>query len=226
MIRFSDVFTPYRICHIQKWVKAPAPAILDVGCTGNTALETRKAFPKAIYDGIDISEPSQAARSQMRNFYRMDLSLLDFSAIPDGTYDAIVLSHVVEHVHNAKDVIRGIAQKLKPGGIMYVEFPRAESIGMPSAIGTLQFCDDDTHIQIYTLADIANAMLDGGLKILDGGRRRDWRLILLSPLAIPMQIRSLIRFGKLNAAGGLYDLYGFADFVLGQKSGHPSSNPK
>jgi SAM-dependent methyltransferase len=217
MLRLSDIVPLFRFRKLRSYLKSDSPVILDIGCAGATPRQTHKRFPKCTYDGIDIVEPADAMRPFFRNFFLLDVSRLEFGTISDGAYDAIVMSHVVEHIRNGVDVIRAMAPKLKPGGVLYVEFPADRSLGMPNAVGTLQFCDDETHVRVYTIAEVANAMLDAGLRVEDAGKRRDWVMTLITPLSLPIQLHTLWKKGRLHA-GMLYDLFGFADFVIGVRT--------
>jgi hypothetical protein len=96
---------------------------------------------------------------------------------------------------------------------MYVEFPSVRSLAFPNMAGTLNFCDDETHVRLYDVKDVANTLLDSSLKIIRAGRRRCLDLILLLPIKVS---RATVRRNTLF--GGLFwDLLGFADFVFVQE---------
>lgn len=217
-MNIGELIQPFRFRTIRKYFSGQAPAILDVGCANDAPKLTRKFFPNCSYDAIDIAAPSTEMLSHIDNFFLMDLERLDFSALGAATYDIIILAHVIEHVRNGLDVVAALARRLKPGGIIYVEYPRAKSIGFPSAVNTLQFCDDPTHVRLYALPDIANVILDAGLRVLNGGVRRDYVRLALFPLAIPLQLMTLMKTGRPHAKG-LWDIYGFAEFVVGVRAG-------
>ena len=79
--------------------------------------------------------------------------------------------------------------------------------------GTLQFCDDTTHVRIYDLKEVSNILLDNDCRILRGGTRRDLIRILFSPLFLAR--------GLLTGRPGstFWDLLGFAEYVLARKNG-------
>ena len=64
--------------------------------------------------------------------------------LADNHYDLIILSHVIEHINNGLDVVERLSKKLKFGGHIYIEYPSLKSLQLPSAQGSLHFCDDDT----------------------------------------------------------------------------------
>ena len=48
---------------------------------------------------------------------------------------------------------------LKPDGCIYIEFPSVRSLNLPSMRGALNFCDDKTHLRIYSIQEVANILL-------------------------------------------------------------------
>jgi hypothetical protein len=79
--------------------------------------------------------------------------------------------------------------------------------------GTLHFCDDPTHVRLYSVLDVCNVLLDGGLRIVAAGRRRDALRTALSPL---MFLAGICRYRKVTSFG-LWDPLGFADFVYAER---------
>jgi predicted TPR repeat methyltransferase len=205
---------PYSLRTLKRKVsRTDEVRILDIGCGPDMPGIAARAFPRRVYHGIDIAKPNPETLRHIDEFFPLDLTSSDFAEIKDGFYDAILMSHVIEHIMNGEKVIAALAPKLKPQGAMFVEFPSVRSLGLPSGTGTLQFCDDDTHVRVYEISEVANAMLRAGLTVVKAGTRRDWVRFALAPAAIPLQIRTLIATGHLHARG-LWDILGFASFVL------------
>lgn len=194
--------------------------LLDVGCGNHSASTALRYFPKCRYHGIDRSreynnDPEDFAR--MEAFYELDLSKGDLSPVPDGHFDVILLAHVIEHVRNGLELLKALAGKLKPGGKIYVEWPGPRSLTLPSAVGTLNFCDDDTHVRVYDLKEVANALLDEGFRVLKAGTRRDpWKLAMFPAGLAHNAVRRLL--GRpLSTDGGMWDGLGFAEFIYAEK---------
>jgi len=203
-------------------------AILDVGCGNASVLQTKKWYPRCRYFGLDLSRDSFSSEelSHMEKLFIADLDCDDLGELPDAHFDVIVMSHVIEHVRDGLSAVERLTKKLAPRGRIYIEFPSVRSLGLPSARRTLQFCDDPTHVRVYSVKEVANVLLANGLKVTKAGRRREWLRIALSPLTIPSQIKTLLTEGRLDAVG-LWDLCGFADYVYAEKpnSGIVSIHP-
>lgn len=189
--------------------------LLDVGCGNHSPTITKKWFPACEYHGLDYrtcGNDEDDARATHRH-YNIDLSRQPLDPVPDAFFEVVLMAHSVEHLRNGLDVVRALATKLKAGGRIYVEFPSERSLSLPSMRGTLQFCDDPTHVRLYSVRELSNVLMESGLRVVRAGRRRDWLRLWLLPILLPAK---LVLRGRLEA-GDVWDLMGFADYVLAMK---------
>jgi SAM-dependent methyltransferase len=191
-------------------------ALLDIGAGNHSASKTLTFFPACQYYGVDLSKDynnSAEDFAAMKGFYEMDLTKLDFSAIPDLFFDGIWIVHVIEHLSNGDKVLEGLMSKLKPGGFMYVEYPGPRSTRLPSMYGTLNFHDDPTHVRIYSVKDLRELFASNGFKVLESGTRRNWYFIVAAPFRM---LGHWIR-GKKLIGNIFWDILGFAEFLYVKK---------
>lgn len=191
--------------------------LLDVGAGNNSASKTKKVFPNCEYYGLDMSRDYSNTDKDfalMKDFYEIDLTQLNYSIIPDDYFDAIQMSHVIEHLENGDEVLKALAPKLKSGGYFYIEFPGQKSTKLPSMWGTLNFYDDPTHKRIYSVPEITNVLTQKKLTVLKSGTRRNWYYIIFMPARI---VQSLFKYKRLNA-NVFWDILGFAEFVFAKKN--------
>lgn len=187
--------------------------LLDIGCGNHSASLAKNWFPKCRYYGLDhgIYNNDKYDFDLMETFYDVDLSSSAMEEIPDELFDVIILNHVIEHLPNGLNVLKEVTGKLKPGGKLYVEFPSVKSLSLPNMKGTLNFCDDNTHVRLYDLREVANVLLAHDMRIIRGGTRREWWKILLFPLlALHMVVQG-------RPAGAFQDIMGFAEYVYAEK---------
>jgi SAM-dependent methyltransferase len=191
--------------------------LLDIGAGNNSAIRTKRNFPQCAYYGVDISRDynnEDANFMLMKAFYELDLTKLDYAIIPDNYFDAILMSHIIEHLPNGDEVIRALLPKLKKGGYIYIEYPGLKSTKLPSMHGTLNFYDDPTHVRIYSVDEISGILKAHNFGVQQSGTRRNWIYIFTMPFRI---IQSLVKKGRLQ--GNLFwDLLGFAEFVFAKKN--------
>ena len=101
------------------------PKLLDVGCgRGDFLMRAEYCGYDAI--GIDFDpETVDIALSRGLNAHISEIHELPELEI----YDAITLSHVVEHVLNPVELLSHIYKRLKPGGYFYISTPNFNSSG-------------------------------------------------------------------------------------------------
>ncbi|MGO9059069.1 MAG: class I SAM-dependent methyltransferase [Candidatus Binataceae bacterium] len=194
--------------------------ILDVGCGNRSASITKRWFPKCHYFGVDRVTYNNTPEdfALMERFFRVDLEADDLHDIPDGAFDIVIFSHVIEHLTNGLPVLANLTKKLKQGGAIYVEFPSLKSLSLPSAKGTLNFCDDDTHVRVYDIKDVSNTLLASGCSIVRAGRVRAPARVMILPAVLALKLYELVRHREITARG-LWDVVGFADYVYGRRRG-------
>ena len=98
--------------------------IVDIGCANGgllTALQS-KGFPNVC--GID---PSPVCVEATRKLSKGDAWVGTLASVPAeaGTFDGIILSHVMEHVRDLGAAMDLVHRLLNPGGWVYIEVPDA-----------------------------------------------------------------------------------------------------
>lgn len=98
--------------------------LLDVGCGSGAVLE-RMADLGWKCEGIDFDERAvEAARARGLN---VRVGSLEEQAYPAGTFDAVVMNHVIEHVPDPRAMLSECLRILKPGGQFACTTPNARS---------------------------------------------------------------------------------------------------
>jgi SAM-dependent methyltransferase len=216
------IFAPHRLKVLRKYNKSSNINVLDIGCGNNSCQLTKKWLPVKEYHGVDKEfwHGNEADYKTMDHVFFIDLEneLERVSEIQDNHYDAIILSHIIEHVRNGHKVIEALLPKLKQGGLIYIESPYPRTLGFPSAIGFLNFNDEPTHVMIYDHYNVARLLLKNNLHVFKAATRRDKaRVIFFSPIAILLNIFYYLPFKQKLYATGLWDLLGVAFYVIAKK---------
>jgi 2-polyprenyl-3-methyl-5-hydroxy-6-metoxy-1,4-benzoquinol methylase len=207
---------PHKFIFLKKEFQNNSFSVLDIGAGNHSATHFKKNFPNCKYYGVDLDRNYnniQADFDAMECFYELDLTTLNLEIIPNNFFDAIVMAHIIEHLHNGTEVLKILCQKLKPNGCIYIEYPGVKSLTSPSREGTLNFYDDDTHVRLYSTSEINAVLEKENLMIIKSGTHRSIFKILLIPVKI---IHNKIKYGKVLSSI-FYDLFGFAEFVWARK---------
>jgi len=214
--KFYWSLNPLKYSTLKKEFQNKTFNLLDIGAGNHSAKKTKLIFPACKYYGLDNTVDYNNDKNDfnlMEQFYKIDLNDLLFDTIPDNYFDAIIMSHILEHLSNGDIVLNELIKKLKNNGIIYIEYPGIRSTKLPSMKGTLNFFDDKTHVRIYSLKEIYNILLKNSVSPIKGGTRRNITRILFLPFLVTFRFiitRNLV-------ATDFWDLFGFAEFVVGKK---------
>lgn len=219
---------PPRLLAVRPKLSAPGARILDVGCGNHSPSITKRYFPGCVYHGIDSGGWNLDARDEaaMDKFFQVDLEEPNgLDAVENATYDAVICSHLLEHLADPYAVVEKLARKLKPGGLMYIEVPAQKSLNLPKAVdgygpikGCLNFWDDPTHKTMVELDKVVDILEKSGCSVQRPRPRRMARRIALLPLYM---IAGMILRGYIPTSV-VWDVTGFAQWILverGQDSG-------
>ena len=101
-------------------------SLLDVGFGDGSFLELAKNAGWTV-TGVDSDLVTvHAAKKRGLNVLHGGIETLDDIS---SHFDMITLSHVIEHVHDPRAVLRKAYRLLKPGGIIWLETPNIDSFG-------------------------------------------------------------------------------------------------
>lgn len=97
--------------------------LLDIGCNEGRGLELYRRNGFAA-DGLELN--ANAARvARARGFTVHETLIEDFA--PPAPYDVAVLSNVLEHALDPRDMLRHVKRVLKPGGEVWISLPNVDS---------------------------------------------------------------------------------------------------
>jgi 2-polyprenyl-6-hydroxyphenyl methylase/3-demethylubiquinone-9 3-methyltransferase len=109
----------------------PAGRVLDVGCGTGSLLE-RLAERGCSGVGIDLSPDSVAlAAERLRAIGaddRLEARVGSAYEPPEGPYDLIALTDVLEHLEEPRACLRALRERLAPGGLLVVSTPNRRSL--------------------------------------------------------------------------------------------------
>jgi 2-polyprenyl-3-methyl-5-hydroxy-6-metoxy-1,4-benzoquinol methylase len=102
-----------------------ARRVLDVGCgAGANAALLRARAPGSTIEGITFSAAeAELARRQLDRCWLFDLEQSFPAELEAARFDALVCSHVLEHLREPSAVLGRLARLLRPGGCALIAVP-------------------------------------------------------------------------------------------------------
>jgi SAM-dependent methyltransferase len=187
------------------------PTLCDVGCGSGQAMS---AFRSAGYDVVGI-EPDAAARrlaEQTGTVYEGTAETLP-DAITGRAFDAVLLSHVLEHCIDPAAALGNVKRLLAPAGTAIIEVPNNAATGFELYGPGWFFADIPRHLQFFTERSLDMALARAGLRVTRAIYTGYTRQFAPEWLAAQEQIRrnaELDRSGANKSAWGLLARTAFA----------------
>lgn len=127
--------------------------LLDIGCGGGAAMKRMAGLGWQV-EGVDFDEKAvQYARS---NGLDVRLGSVEAQAYPADTFDAVVMSHVLEHVPNPRALLLECQRILRPGGRLVSITPNASSWCHKVYESDWRGLEPPRHLHIFSAASLRN----------------------------------------------------------------------
>lgn len=144
----------------------PGERVLDVGSGKGELAHDLAARAGADVTGIDVKGSSLAfARERFRHERLRFLEQDALQALPDGPFDVVVLSNVIEHLDARVDLLRRVARELRPRAVLirvpaedrHWHVPLRRELGLP-------WFSDPSHVVEYDRARLEAELAEAGLQ--------------------------------------------------------------
>ncbi len=156
----------------------PAAKLLDAGAgTGGIPYWQEQAQRKDI-----IATAVDRSPQDWTGYYQtgtVDFEERDcLSGLSEGTFDAVLFSHVVEHLVEPANALNELFRVCKLGATIYIETPTLASLNVPSMheykrmhwpCSSVRFDDDATHRVCYSREQLIILVEAAGFRVTDYG---------------------------------------------------------
>jgi 2-polyprenyl-3-methyl-5-hydroxy-6-metoxy-1,4-benzoquinol methylase len=139
--------------------------VLDVGCGGGQLLANLQALGWEVA-GLEPEPRSAAAAAHLLKVPIFEGGI-ETAELPPAHYDAIVMSHVIEHLPYPVAALRRCAAALKPGGRLYMLTPNTASLGRRIFGTRWLHWDVPRHIFIYDAHSLRRVAEMAGLHVVE-----------------------------------------------------------
>ena len=146
------------LCFLER--EYPGGRVLDVGCGagGNPALMRERGL-----DAMGL-EPYEQAAQIARDRYGLAVvcRFLQDAELPEDSFDAITMFHVLEHVHDPVGDLRKAHSLLKPGGAVIIRVPNFAALQSVLFGAGWYWLDPPRHLFAFTPPSLARALEASG----------------------------------------------------------------
>ena len=176
-------FEPYRL----------RGRLLDVGCGAGTFL---RAAARAGWEAVGVEVSATAAEHNRAAGFEVFTGFLEEARYPEGHFDVVIASEVLEHVPDPGEMLREILRVLRPGGLLWATTPNGRGLSARAlGLGWSAVCPPE-HLHLFSRRAAAQLLSETGF-----GRVR-----VVTEGANPVELlRALRRQGPAPPAHGAHD---------------------
>jgi len=120
--------------------------MLDVGCGDGSVLKIAQDLG---WDAEGVDFDPEAVANARRKRLNVHAGKLKDQCYPDDSFDLVLISHVIEHVHDPLGMLREIRRVLRPGRILVVTTPNTGSWGQRYFGTNCVDLDPPRHLQLF-----------------------------------------------------------------------------
>jgi len=135
--------------------------LLDVGCGSGAALAIMRSMGWQV-EGVDLDPRAVEVARGLGIDARV--GTVESQHYPDASFDAIMMSHLIEHVLDPASVIAECHRILRPGGRLGITTPNAESRGHGHFRERWRGLEPPRHVQLFTTRSLTRLVKHAGFK--------------------------------------------------------------
>lgn len=167
----STLYDAHTPTDLASWLRPADRRVLDVGCGAGRSAEALNLSGKEVH-GVTLSAlECEAARPHMSQVHLANIENWH-APYADGFFDALFLSHVVEHLVDPRATLQRLARILAPTGRAYLAVPnvlywrwRWEFL-----MGFFEYRDrgplDYRHLRFFTFASFQKLVREAGFQVV------------------------------------------------------------
>jgi SAM-dependent methyltransferase len=133
--------------------------LLDIGCGNGRFLAWARV---AGWSGCGTEPDPLAASSARAKGFDVHDGPLDALVQAGRKFDAITISHVIEHVHEPAMLLRTASRLLRPGGYFWIETPNVDAHGHACFGAGWRGLHPPQHLQLFAPDALRRMLGDGG----------------------------------------------------------------
>jgi ubiquinone/menaquinone biosynthesis C-methylase UbiE len=160
----------------------PGAKVLDVGCGGGRHIRQTRLLPGIDAIGLDLGE--KEVRDTTKMLDELDEIPVQWGGtvpgagrwlttrgsayalpFPDATFDCVIISEVLEHLHQDQRALAEMSRVLKPGGVLAASVPREGPEAICWALSKRYRNTPGGHVRIYRRKKLRKMLSDAGYDV-------------------------------------------------------------
>ncbi|OHE58695.1 MAG: hypothetical protein A2Z47_14375 [Thermodesulfovibrio sp. RBG_19FT_COMBO_42_12] len=149
--------------HNLMYLDKTKPGILiEVGCGDGSRLNKIRKLGWE----VEGQEVDPQAANIARSKYGLSVHMGDLKSLrlKESSFDAVIMNHVIEHVHDPVDILRECHRILKPNGMLVVITPNIESYGHRYFGADCRMLEPPRHIHLFSQKTLSRLAFEAGFQ--------------------------------------------------------------
>ncbi|HRR22573.1 MAG TPA: class I SAM-dependent methyltransferase [Desulfomonilia bacterium] len=162
---FFGIEQRWRRAHLMYLDRMPPGRLLEIGCGDGQRL----ALFKSCGWEVEGQEVDQKAAAQVFGRYgiKVHLGCIEHLSLREASYDAIIMNHVIEHVHDPVGLLIECRRLLRPGGVLVAKTPNIESRGHQVFRSCWRGLEPPRHLWIFSGNALRSCAEKAGFPLID-----------------------------------------------------------
>jgi 2-polyprenyl-3-methyl-5-hydroxy-6-metoxy-1,4-benzoquinol methylase len=139
-----------------------ADRLLDVGCGNGDLLQRAQSLGWKV-EGFDF-DPKAVAAAQAAGL-KVRLGSIQLYSNTREAFDVVTCNHVIEHVHEPRQLLAAMHRVLKPGGRLWIETPNIGSIGHALFGSSWRGLETPRHLALFNHQSLVRMLGDSGFSV-------------------------------------------------------------
>jgi SAM-dependent methyltransferase len=135
------------------------PKILDVGCGDGAWIARVRALG---WDAVGNDPDPKVVESAASRGLQVRAGGIEAWSDAGGTFDAVSMSHVIEHLHDPLEALAKALALLRPGGFLYLETPNIDAFGAAEYGPAWRGLEPPRHLVLFNRASLSHAVKSAG----------------------------------------------------------------
>lgn len=139
--------------------------LLEVGCGNGRRLVQMRARGWEV-EGQEV-DPKAAAHALIAHGITVHLGPLEDMSFPNDSFDAVIMNHVIEHVHDPVALLAECYRIMKPGGLLVAVTPNVESYGHKRFGACWRGLEPPRHLHLFSVGAIMACAKKAGFRSVE-----------------------------------------------------------
>jgi SAM-dependent methyltransferase len=126
--------------------------LLEIGCGNGRRLAMLRKLGWEV-EGQEI-DPLAAAQCKKKYDLGIHMGILESLGLPDDVYDAVILNHVIEHVHDPVHLLKECRRVMKSDGVLTVVTPNLSGYGHSYFLSRWRGLEPPRHLYLFSPSNL------------------------------------------------------------------------